>query len=195
MQNILEISLTSGIAIATVIILWRTLSTNNKQLFVSNFTAIINDISSDTSRECRAILYHYKDLIDKLEANPKINLMKLTAYNIKENIALVRNSPDLNIRLRALLEVIKYIAATYDRVGLLIGKDSKLQKQLMDHHGFVIGKMWIISENVIKQQTNWERGYKYFKQACDLAYSDPDIWKELEKFKRERIEKNTNNIS
>ncbi len=194
MQEILQILLPSGVALVTVIILWRTLKTHDNQLFVSNFTAITNDIGSDLTKECRALLYHSKDLIDKLEANPEINTKKLSRYNIKDNVMLARKlAYDDDVKLRALLEVIKYIASTYNRVGMLIEKDSKLKKEIMDYHGFVIGKMWIITETVVKQQNNWERGYKYFKKAYDDAYNQY-FWIEFKKFRRERIEKNTNNL-
>lgn len=186
---------TIGVLFATAIILYWTYKSHNNQLFTSNFSVMTSYIGSDVTKKCRGVLYQHKELIDKLEQNPESKTRKLTTFDINENIQII-NEPMTGeeTRLRAMLEVIKYIASTYNRVGMLTKKNKDLKKEIIDYHGFVIGKMWIITENVVKQQTNWELGYKYFKKSYDDVCKNADLSKKLEAFKSERNKQNTNNL-
>lgn len=195
MEDFWTIAIPSITGLVTAVILIITLKTHNNQLFVSNFRTITEYIGDDLTKECRGILYTHKSELDELTNKYfTIKDIRLDTFSVLSNVENFYKESNHEMKLRRLLDIVKYIASIYNRVGLLIDQDQKLKREILKYHGLVIGKMWIISESVITQHSDWKNGYRYFKKASDEAYTGYH-WIALDNFKSKRIEQNTNNLA
>ena len=68
-------------------------------------------------------------------------------------------------------DIAKKVAAVYDRIGFLSRKNEHLEEDILDYHGFTMGKMWKILRGLNKK---WEKNnltyYKEFDYIGKKAY-------------------------
>lgn len=164
-----------GTAIS-VLFLRKSVSSQKKQLLVSNFVAMIDYIGDKESRENRRRLYrHYesklmRELIEKYPEQPA--------------------DSDLN----KLNEAARQIGGIYNRVGFLLQQDKELKEKMINFHGFTMGVLWKIVEPLHNswQKTDQSKGHLEFKEIGEESYCE---WKEkINKYLAIKKEKNADRV-
>jgi len=138
----------------TVVILIWTVSTQKKQLLVSNFEVITNYTGDLLTRQNRGILY-------KIYDSPIMKKLLQQYPNIEDDKELTKLS-----------ESLKQISAMYERVGFLVSEDRNLEIKYLEYHGFTTALMWKIFEpfdNVINEKDK-SKGYTFFRRLGEKSY-------------------------
>ena len=146
-------------AIVTAIFLIISFMKQKQQLLVNNFIAITEYIGNDKTRTSRRVLYK--------------------AYGSKIIKKLVSKYPDIDDdeKLTKLNEAYKQIGAMYERVGFLVLQNKELKEKIIEHHGFTMGIMWKIFEqmNKVYKEKEKAKGYTDFARIGDKSYCE---WKD-----------------
>lgn len=134
------------------------------QLFTANYSLILQQIDSEKAKACRKVLYNAHFGIQKL----------LDDYSSKKH----------DNRLHDLNEVAKYTTGIYDAIFFLIDGNEKLRNRLIKHHGFTMGRLWLILKDIHEDWKQYDGllDYKGFVSLCKESYENLDFKDKIDEF-------------
>lgn len=156
--------------LVAVLTLAYTVRHSQKFLIIKSFAVLVSDLASDTVRHDRNILFKQSKEMNELLEN----------YDKKDEHPGLVELDEAAIRT----------ASTYDSLGFILKKDNKLAKEVIDFHGFTIGKIWMIIEPLHKVWKERDyQGFDYFYIIGRASYEDPRFKNKIDQF-MEKYRKN-----
>lgn len=144
-----------------------------KQLLTSNFEVITDYIGDHVTKECRGIIHNNSELLSKLvdeETNKRIKDIRLTRYSPQYNAEHFSNSEvNSDIKLRMLLEPIRYVCSIYDWVGFLLQENEKLKERFIPYHRIAIINIWDKIEKVMELENYHNKQPKKYPEYETLV--------------------------
>jgi hypothetical protein len=74
--------------------------------------------------------------------------------------------------------------STYSSLGFILKRDKKLARDVIDFHGFTIGKLWMVVEPLHKLwlEHDFQEGYEYFDILGKTSYEDLRFKNKIDQF-------------
>ena len=146
--------------IVTIIIHTLQLRGQKNQLFIANFAEMTSHIGDEVTKEYRRWLFYDED--------KKVLFEK---FRKEYGLDYAKKSNEEKSQYAEIEKAIWHLASRYDRLGVILSQDQKIREKVLDYHGQVISRLWIMLEPIINTRENIEKdgAYKYFRKIGSEA--------------------------